>query len=227
MNSIPSCLAAVHKRIEAAATKVGRDPAGVELIAVSKTHPPETVREAMDAGQRVFGENRVQEFLAKIPLLPASAQWHFIGHLQRNKIRKVLPLATLIHSVDSLELAQAIDRIAGELGLYPRVLLEVNVAGEGSKLGFSPEALRADLEALLVLPRLQVEGLMTVPPPAPDPETVRPFFVRLRELREALVAETNTSLPILSMGMSGDFEVAIEEGATHVRVGTAIFGGRG
>ncbi len=226
MNTIAARLEIIRDRISAVARKAGRDPAEVGLVAVSKTHPAEAVREAMEAGQRAFGENRVQEFLAKVPLLPDAAQWHFIGHLQKNKIRKVLPLAGLIHGVDSSELALAIDRIAGEVGLFPRVLLEVNVAGEGSKFGFTPDDLRAAIDPLLSLPRVQVEGLMTIPPPARDPEAIRPYFARLRQLRDDLVRETATPLPVLSMGMSGDFEVAIEEGATLVRVGTAIFGER-
>lgn len=224
--TIASRLVGLRERMANAAVKAGRDPAEVDLVAVSKTHSAEAVGEAMEAGQRVFGENRVQEFLAKIPLVPASAEWHFIGHLQKNKIRKVLPLAALIHGVDSLELAQAIDRVAGELGVRPRILLEVNVAGEDSKFGFAPDAVTSQIALILALPHLQVEGLMTVPPPTADPESVRPYFVRLRELRDALAAKSATPLPVLSMGMSGDFEVAIEEGATLVRVGTALFGGR-
>ena len=153
-------------------------------------------------------------------------RWHLIGHLQSNKIRKVLPAAELIHGVDSADLAGDIDRIAAELGLFPRVLLEVNVSGEGTKYGFKPETLTAQIDALLALPRVQVEGLMTSEPYVENPEEVRPFFIRLRELRNELAARTGTPLPVLSMGMSGDFEVAIEEGATLVRVGTAIFGTR-
>lgn len=227
MTAIATRLLGLRERMDDAAVKSGRVSAEIQLVAVSKTHPVEAICEAMEAGQRVFGENRVQEFLGKVPLVPASAEWHFIGHLQKNKIRKILPVTTLIHGVDSLELAQGIDRIAEELGLRPRILLEVNVAGEDSKFGFASDALRSQIGSILELPHLQVEGLMTVPPPSPDPESVRPCFVRLRDLRDALSAESGTPLPILSMGMSGDFEVAIEEGATLVRVGTALFGGRG
>jgi len=227
MTTISSRLLGLGERIANAAAKSGRDPAEVDLVAVSKTHPAEAVCEAMEAGQRIFGENRVQEFLAKVPLVPASAEWHFIGHLQKNKIRKILPMAAMIHGVDSLELAQGIDRIAGELGLRPRVLLEVNLGGEDSKFGFQAAALHSQIASILALPHLQVEGLMTVPPPTPDPELVRPYFAHLRELRDTLAVELATTLPVLSMGMSGDFEVAIEEGATLVRVGTALFGGRG
>ncbi len=226
MSNIPARLEEIHARIAAAATRSGRDPAGVTLVAVSKTHPAETVREAFDAGQRVFGENRVQELVAKAPLLPSAARWHLIGHLQKNKIRKVLPLTELIHGVDSLELAQDIDRIAAELGLFPKILIEVNVSGEKTKFGFSPEAARAQAAALLALPRVQWEGLMTIAPIVEKPEDARPFFAALRQLRDELATENRTPLPVLSMGMSGDYETAIAEGATHVRVGTAIFGSR-
>jgi len=168
----------------------------------------------------------VQELVAKAPLLPSAARWHLIGHLQKNKIRKVLPLTELIHGVDSLELAQDIDRIAAELGLFPKILIEVNVSGEKTKFGFSPEAARAQAAALLALPRVQWEGLMTIAPIVEKPEDARPFFAALRQLRDELATENRTPLPVLSMGMSGDYETAIAEGATHVRVGTAIFGSR-
>lgn len=224
--SIPVRLEEIHSRIRAAARKAGRDPGTVGLVAVSKTHPAESVREAFEAGQAVFGENKVQELIAKAPLLPAAVRWHLIGHLQSNKIRKVLPAVELIHGVDSRDLAADIDRIAAELGLFPRVLLEVNVSGEGTKYGFKPEVLAAQIDELLALPRVQVEGLMTIAPYVENPEEARPYFVRLRELRDELSARTGTPLPVLSMGMSGDFEVAIAEGATLVRVGTAIFGER-
>jgi pyridoxal phosphate enzyme (YggS family) len=168
----------------------------------------------------------VQEARAKSPLLPSSARWHFVGRLQKNKIRHALPLFELFHSVDSLELAREMNRIAQEEGLHSRVLLEVNVAGEGSKIGFAPDALRAEMETLLDLPRLTIEGLMTIPPLAPEAEASRQYFSALRVLRDQLAAQFQVELPQLSMGMSGDFPVAIEEGATLVRVGTAIFGKR-
>lgn len=196
------------------------------LAAVSKTHAPEAVAEALDAGQLLFAESRVQEARVKIPQLPARARWHFIGHLQKNKIRHALPLFELLHSVDSLALAEDISRIAAELGLFPRVLLEVNVAGEGSKFGFQPDTLRRELEPLLALERLQIEGLMTIAPLASEPEASRPHFIALRLLRDELAAAAGAPLPQLSMGMSGDFEIAIAEGATLVRVGSAIFGAR-
>ena len=224
--SIGSRLAAVKDQIAAAAVRAGRGAADVTLVAVSKTHPPESVSAALAAGQCVFGESRVQEARAKIPLVPGRARWHFIGHLQRNKIRHALPLFELFHGVDSIEVARDIERIAAEDGALPRVLIEVNVAGEGSKFGFSPERIRSQIEELLGLKRLTIEGLMCIPPPQPRAEMARRFFVALRELRDKLESEFRISLPQLSMGMSGDFAVAIEEGATLVRVGTAIFGER-
>ncbi len=227
MSTIAENLDAVRAEIAAAAARAGRSPEEIELVAVSKTHPPETLHEALDAGQTLFGENRVQEARAKIPLLPGRARWHLVGHLQKNKIRHALALGfELFHGIDTLELARELDRIADEAGAFPRVLLEVNVAGEGSKFGFSPEKVRAQMEELLALGRLQVEGLMALPPFAPEAEASRPFFVALRELRDRLQTEFRVPLPRLSMGMSGDFAVAVEEGATLVRVGTAIFGTR-
>ena len=216
----------VRTRIAQAATKVGRAVDDVELVAISKTHPADKVREVYEAGQTLFGESRVQEARVKIPELPSNLRWHFVGHLQKNKIRHALPLFEMVHSVDSLSLAQEINRIADEEGLHPRMLLEVNVAGEGSKFGFTPEALRAEMEALLGLPRLSIEGLMTIPPLSDEAEASRRFFVDLRELRGALEGEFQLKLPHLSMGMTNDFTVAVEEGATLVRVGTAIFGER-
>ena len=224
--SIEGRLSAVREIIAAAAARAGRDAGDITLVAVSKTHPPESVSAVLGAGQNIFGESRVQEARAKIPLVPGRARWHFIGHLQRNKIRHALPLFELFHGVDSLEIARDIERIAAEDGALPRVLLEVNVAGEGTKFGFSPEKMRAQIEELLTLKRLTIEGLMCIPPPQPRAEMARGFFVALRELRDQLEREFRISLPQLSMGMSGDFAVAIEEGATLVRVGTAIFGER-
>jgi hypothetical protein len=225
-DDIAANLEQVLSRIEAAARKAGRSPDDVQLIAVSKKQDAEKIRAVFDAGQAVFGESRVQEARTKIPLLPSAVRWQFIGHLQKNKIRHALPLFELFHSIDSLALAQDIQRIAGEEGVRPRVLLEVNVAGEGSKFGFAPDKLRSEMEALLELGRLEIEGLMTIPPLAPDPEETRPYFVALRELRDELQREFAVALPQLSMGMSNDYPIAIEEGATFVRVGTAIFGGR-
>jgi len=224
--SIADNLERVRTEIAEAAGKSDRSAGDIELVAISKTHEAEKVRAAFDAGQQIFGESRVQEARAKIPLLPSAARWHFVGRLQKNKVRHALPLFELFHSVDSLELARDMNRIAEEEGLHPRVLLEVNVAGEGSKIGFAPDSLRSQMEALLELPRLVIEGLMTIPPIAPEAETSRKYFVALRELRNQFAAQFEVELPQLSMGMSGDFAVAIEEGATLVRVGTAIFGKR-
>jgi hypothetical protein len=226
MSTIAENLENVRAQITAAAERSGRSAEDVRLVAVSKTHPAESVRQAAEAGQTLFGESRVQEARAKIPELSSALRWHFIGHLQKNKIRHALPLFELFHSVDSVALADDINRIAEEDGHRPRVLVEVNVAGEGSKFGFKPESLRENLEHLLGLPRLTIEGLMTIPPPAAEAEDSRPFLVHLRELRDALEKEFGVRLPELSMGMTNDFPVAIEEGATMVRVGTAIFGAR-
>ncbi len=226
MAEIQENLERVRTHIAEATKKAGRRVEDVELIAISKTHDAERVREAFEAGQNVFGESRVQEARAKIPELPSSLRWHFVGHLQKNKIRHALPLFELMHSVDSLALAQEVNRIAEEEGLHPRILLEVNVAGEGSKFGFKPDTVAAEMELLLGLPRLSIEGLMTIPPLAPEAEKSRKFFVQLRELRDTLEKEFDVKLPHLSMGMTSDFTVAIEEGATLVRVGTAIFGER-
>jgi len=226
MEDLAANLERVREQIARAATKIGRDVDEIELVAISKTHPAERVREAHEAGQSLFGESRVQEARVKIPELPSAIHWHFVGHLQKNKIRHALPLFEMIHSVDSLVLAQEINRIAEEEGLHPCVLLEVNVAGEGSKFGFKPETLRAEMELLLALPRLTIEGLMTIPPLAEEAEASRKFFVQLRDLRDALEKQFDVTLPHLSMGMTNDFPVAVEEGATLVRVGTAIFGER-
>lgn len=226
MSAIAENLEAVRLRVAAATERSGRKPGDVELLVVSKTFPAEIVREAVDAGQTLFGENKVQELLAKIPLLPSSLRWHLIGHLQSNKVRKVLPVVDAIHSVTSLDLAKDINRIAGELGLFPKIYLEVNVGAEASKHGFDAKSVCEQLEDLYKLDRLFVQGLMCIPPFAPEVEKSRPYFAELRELRDNLEKLGGAPLPKLSMGMSHDFEVAIEEGATIVRVGSAIFGGR-
>ena len=226
MNDLSDRLQAIRDRISAAAQRCGRDPTSIELLAVSKTFPVEAIREAVAAGQLVFGENKVQEILAKAPQLPASLHWHLIGHLQSNKVRKVLPQVKAIHSIGSLELARDVDRIAAELGLFPQVYLEVNLGGESSKHGFSAEQLRASLEALYALKRLEIQGLMCIPPFDPDPTLSRPYFTKLRALRDELEQRGGAPLPRLSMGMSHDFDIAVEEGATIVRVGSAIFGAR-
>jgi PLP dependent protein len=226
MESFADRLATVREHMETAAAKAGRAVSDIELIAVSKTHSPEAVTEALEAGLNVFGESRIQEAKAKIPLVSSKARWQFIGHLQKNKIRHALPLFELFHGIDSLELARDVDRVASEMGTFPRILLEVNVAGEATKFGFRPENLTAQIEELLALDRLQIEGLMTIAPYAPEPEDARVHFVALRDLRDRLETEFRVKLPQLSMGMSGDYEVAIEEGATLIRVGTALFGTR-
>ena len=226
MTSIAENLERVREQIAQAAVKADRLVDEIELVAITKTHPAEKVREAMEAGQNLFGESRVQEARVKIPDSPSSLRWHFVGHLQKNKVRHALPLFELIHSVDSLALAQDMNRIAEEDGAHPRVLLEVNLAGEGSKFGFVPGKLREEMELLLALSRLSIEGLMTIPPLAEAAEVSRKFFVQLRELRGVLESEFDLRLPQLSMGMTNDFTVAVEEGATLVRVGTAIFGER-
>ena len=226
MASIAENIERVRELIAQAATKSKRSVDEVELVAISKTHDAAKVREAIEAGQALFGESRVQEARIKIPELPSNLRWHFVGHLQKNKIRHVLPLFEMIHSVDSLALAGDINRIAEEDGMHPRVLIEVNVAGEGSKFGFQPEKLRAEMESLLALPRLSILGLMVIPPIAEEAETSRKYFVELRELRDRLQTEFHVDLAQLSMGMTQDFAVAVEEGATLVRVGTAIFGER-
>lgn len=226
MGSIAENLERVREQIAQATRKAGRSADDIELVAISKTHEAEKVREAIEAGQSLFGESRAQEARVKIPELPSNLRWHFVGHLQKNKIRHALPLFELIHSIDSLALAQDVNRIAEDDGLHPRVLLEVNVAGEGSKFGFNPERLRAEMESLLALPRLSILGLMCIPPIAEEAETSRKYFVELRELRDRLQKEFHVDLAQLSMGMTQDFAVAIEEGASLVRVGTAIFGER-
>ena len=227
MSGISGRIKVVEEQIALVANGCGRVPSEIELVAVSKSQSAEAVREALAAGQLLFGENRAQEVIAKVPLLPSSIHWHFIGHLQKNKVRKILPLVDLVHSVDSVELALEIDRIASELGLFPRILLQVNVSGEATKFGFSPDAARREASRLLALPRVQLEGLMTIAPIVDSPDKARPFFVQLRQLRDRIAAENHVQLPTLSMGMSDDFEPAIQEGATLIRLGTAIFGPRG
>ncbi len=224
--SIAENLKVVGAQVADAAAKAGRSANDITLIAVSKTWPVEVIQEAADAGQYVFGENKVQEVFEKAPAMAPELKWHFIGHLQKNKTRKVLPLCAMIHSVDSLALAQQIDRIAGELELTPEILLQVNIAQDDAKFGLGADELETVVNEVSQLKQVQLKGLMTVPAFDPDPEKVRPHFVALREQRDALEAATGSVLPELSMGMSHDFHVAIEEGATLVRVGTSIFGQR-
>ena len=238
MDSIAHNIAVVRERIAAAAARSGRDSAAIRLIAVTKTHPAAVVDQALAAGVTDCGENRVQEADDKRPAVTGAARWHLIGHLQRNKARRAVALFDMIHSLDSVRLAEALSRVMAEEGRADRlpVLLQVNVSGEATKEGFQLagglgssqlSAFYADVERIVALPLLDVQGLMTVAPYAEDPAAARPTFAALRELRDALADRSGTPWPHLSMGMTGDFEVAIEEGATLVRVGRAIFGARG
>ena len=226
MEGIATNLAEVRRRMEAACRRAGREPADVELVAVSKTFPASDVAEAVKAGQQVFGESRLQEAEPKIDALPASLTWHFIGGVQRNKVRKILQKFAVIHAIDSLRLAEYVNGIAGELGNAAEIFLQVNVGGEASKGGFEPAVLRQEIGKLCAFEHLRIRGLMCIPPAEPDPESARRWFVSLRELRDELQTISGRQFPKLSMGMSGDYEVAIEEGATHVRVGSLIFGHR-
>ena len=230
--SIAENLAAVRERIDRAARHAGRRPDEIALMAVSKTQPPERIREAYSAGQRLFGENRVQEFAAKASALKdlQAAHWHMIGHLQTNKATKTAELFRAADSVDSLKLAEKLDAAARALGRTLDVLIEINVGGESAKSGVAPDTTALE-ELLLAAPRLEAlafRGLMAVPPFTDDPQEARPYFRKLRALRDAIAARMlpAVSMNQLSMGMSHDFEVAIEEGSACVRVGTAIFGER-
>jgi len=230
--TIAANIASIHERIAAAASRAGRNPEEIALMAVSKTHPPERIREAYEAGLRVFGENRIQEFASKIGALQnlPDAEWHMIGHLQTNKASKATELFHAVDSVDSLKLAEKLDAAARQLGKKLSLLLEINVGGEAAKSGVAPDSSALD-ELLIAAPRLdslQFRGLMTVPPFTDDPQDARPYFRKLRGLRDNIAARKHpgVNLDVISMGMSHDFEVAIEEGSTCVRVGTAIFGER-
>jgi len=227
LSAIAENVAAVRERMAAACRRAGRPLAEVTLIAVSKTKPLVDIQAAADCGIYDIGENRVQEALAKIPHAPPQLRWHLIGHLQSNKAKPAVEHFHLIHTVDSLALAQRLDRLARERQKVQPVLLQVKLGDEATKSGVVPTALPALYAAVRTLPNLHVRGLMTIPPFCPNPEDVRPYFRHLRELRDALQSEfPSDALPELSMGMSHDFEVAIEEGATLIRVGTAIFGSR-
>jgi len=213
----------VEQRIATACENAGRPRASVHLLAVSKTKPPEAVREAADCGLRLFGENRVQEAQSKIPMCPAGLEWHLIGHLQSNKAKVAVRHFQMIHSVDSLKLLQALETHATTT--LP-VLLQVNVSGEAAKFGMKPDEVAEAIEAANQMHKVEVHGLMTIPPFSPDPEKTRVHFSALRNLRDQLQEKTGTPLPELSMGMSHDLEVAIEEGSTWVRIGTDLFGSR-
>ena len=227
MRELSEILDEVKAKISAACRRVGRDPDEVGIIAVTKTHGAETVDEAWRAGLHIVGENKVQEAAWKKPASVSGPEWHLIGHLQGNKVRHALELFDFIHSVDSVKLADRINFIADEIGASPRILLEVNVSGEKSKSGMTPESVEPTLRHIMeACPRITVEGLMTMAPFSENPEDARPYFRRLRELRDALENTLGIGLPRLSMGMSGDYEVAVEEGATWVRLGTVLFGER-
>ena len=216
----------IEKRIASACDRSNRSASDVLLLAVSKGHPPETVKAALDAGQIFFGENKVQEAKTKIPLAPGKCRWHMIGHLQSNKCRDAVHLFEMIQSVDSLSLAEEIQKWCDKQAKTMPILLEVNVAGESSKFGYKPEHVLAEINQINSFSKLEIHGLMTIAPYATDPEKVRPYFRRLRELKTECEQVLGAPLPQLSMGMSGDFEVAVEEGATIVRLGTVLFGER-
>lgn len=224
--SLAENLDSIQQRIRAACQRAGREPSSVTLLGVTKGQPPDAVNEAARLGLSFFGENKIQEAKAKIPLCSGRLRWHFIGHLQTNKCRDAVELFEMIESVDSLYLAQEISKRAEHAGKTMPILLEVNLAAEASKFGYQPDKLDTELSQINSLPRLEIHGLMTVPPWSPNAENVRPMFRQLRELKERAEQRLGAPLPHLSMGMSGDFEVAIEEGATVVRVGTALFGPR-
>jgi len=219
----------VLSAIRSAAEKAGRRPESIRLVAATKTVTVDGIREGIAAGLSILGENRVQEALPKIEALAqAPVRWHFIGHLQRRKVRSVVGMFELIHSVDSLELAQEIDRRAGEAGQSQDILLEVNIGGETTKGGFHPDGLVQLVSTMAALSHIHIKGLMAIPPPTAEPESARTHFIRLRELAEAIAAQRIPGVVMdeLSMGMSNEYEIAVQEGATLVRVGSAIFGAR-
>ena len=228
MNTIRDHLNEVRENIQKACEKAGRSPQEVTLIAVSKTKPLFMLEEAYEAGARDFGENKVQEILEKHPKMPEDARFHMIGHLQRNKVKQVLPHAVLIHSVDSYRLAEQISQEAGKLGITAKILLEVNVAKEESKFGMMPEEVEEMAGQIAALPHLKIEGLMTIAPFVDDPEKNRPVFRKLYQLSVDIKKKNidNVNMGVLSMGMTGDYQVAVEEGSTMIRVGTGIFGAR-
>jgi len=221
-------LATINARIRMAAEQAGRDPGSVRLVAVSKTRPATDISEAYHAGQTVFGENYIQELVAKLTEVGEAVEWHVIGHLQSNKVKYIAGQVAMIHSIDRISLAQEIDRQWGKLGKVCDVLIQVNVSGEATKSGTTEEGALQLVRECALLPNIRVRGLMTMPPFFDDPDAARPFFAELRRLSESISAQRIAGVEMreLSMGMSGDFETAIQEGATLVRVGTAIFGER-
>lgn len=228
MSQIGDNLKRVREQIAHAASRAGRDPQDVQLVAVSKTVDTARIRQAIEAGATILGENYVQEARDKIKELGQTARWDFIGHLQRNKVKYAVDLFEMIHSVDRLSIAQEINRVAEKKGGKVRILVQVNISGEETKSGIDPKKVSPLVSAIASMSNLSLEGLMTMPPYFDDPEEARPYFTALRELRDTILGESieGINLKELSMGMSGDFEVAIEEGSTMVRIGTAIFGER-
>lgn len=228
MRPLPEILEDVNSVIAAACAKTGRRPEDVEIVAVTKTHGPEVVREAWEAGLGIVGENKVQETAWKQPLSVSGPEWHLIGHLQKNKVRHALALFSTFHSVDSVALIDRIEMIAQEVGARPHILLEVNMSGERSKDGMRPADVPAAVERALSCCSLTLEGFMTMAPFTPEDkiEETRPVFAGLRELRDKMETEFGVSLPRLSMGMTNDYRVAVEEGATWIRLGTVLFGAR-
>ena len=227
-DSINNRLTTLHHRISAAAGKAGRPQDAIELVTVTKTQPVETVREAILAGATIIGENYIQEAREKFDaLIDLEAKWHFIGHLQRNKAKYAVRIFDLIHSVDSIKLAAEIDKQAQKIAKAQAILVQVNISGESSKSGVADKEAMTLIKEILSMGNLRLQGLMTMPPFFDDPDRARPFFTGLRQLRDNAEQELGIAMPELSMGMTGDFEAAIQEGATLIRVGTAIFGVRG
>lgn len=216
----------IQNQIDRSCKKASRNKADVSLIAVSKTKPVEDISLLYEKGQRTFGENKLQELEEKSPALPSDIEWHFIGRIQRNKIRKILSLSEWVHSVDSVKVLDAVNRIAGEEGHHPKVFLQVNIDEEDSKGGFLSEEIEDAVEKALSLTHLELVGLMCIPSPSDNQEETRASFRKIASLRDQIEQSHQASLPYLSMGMSGDYEIAIEEGATHIRVGSALFGAR-
>lgn len=227
-NELKEHLRVVENNIAAACQKAGRDKSEVTLIAVSKTKPTEILKEAYDNGIRIFGENKVQELTDKYEKLPKDIEWHMIGHLQRNKVKYIIDKVSLIHSVDSVRLAEEIEKEAAKKDIIVHILLEVNVAREESKFGLMPEEIDSFLKKIAEFPHLKVDGLMTIAPFVENPEENRPVFAHLHKLFVDINTQNvdNMNMSILSMGMTNDYTIAVEEGATIVRVGTGLFGAR-
>lgn len=226
MKPLSEIIGEVESRISAACAASGRTRGDVRIVAVTKTHGPETVAEAIEHGFTIIGENKVQEAEWKKPLCPSGAEWHLIGRLQRNKVRRALEIFTHFHAIDSIPVLEKIASVAEETGAEPSLMLEVNVSGERSKGGFAPQDVPAAVEKALSLRSITLEGFMTMAPFEPDPEKTRPVFAGLRELRDRMETGFGARFPELSMGMTNDYAVAVQEGATLVRLGTVLFGER-